>query len=140
MDCEPSERTVNPLGLVAKGSVWYLVATAEGEARTYRVSRISKVLILNVPSARPADFDLSAYWERSAAEFREQLPRYHATFLVKPTVMRWVRYRGWRLIERGRDSPRRFVVNSGAERFPPSKEVDAIGLSEMASMLAAPGA
>ena len=46
---------------------------------------------------RPADFDLSTYWERSAAEFRESLPQYRATFLAKPGVMRWVRYRGWRL-------------------------------------------
>jgi len=45
----------------------------------------------------PADFDLAAYWERSAAEFREKLPRYYATFLASPAVMRWVRYRGWRL-------------------------------------------
>src|SRR6266705_3187878 len=34
------ERLVDPLGLVAKGSIWYLVAAIEGEFRTYRVSRI----------------------------------------------------------------------------------------------------
>ena len=36
---------------------------------------------------------------RSAAEFREKLPRYYATFRAKPSVMRWIRYRGWRLEE-----------------------------------------
>ncbi|HVP47565.1 MAG TPA: YafY family protein [Bryobacteraceae bacterium] len=95
--CEPSERTGDPLGLVAKGSTWYLVANMDGEPRTYRVSRISQAAILDEPGARPADFDLAAYWERSAAEFREKLPRYYATFLASPAVMRWVRYRGWRL-------------------------------------------
>lgn len=97
--CEASERTGDPLGLVAKGSVWYLVANTSGEPRTYRVSRIDDAAILEQPSVRPADFDLTAYWERSAAEFREKLPRYYATFLASPAVMRWVRYRGWRLEE-----------------------------------------
>lgn len=97
--CEPSERTGDPLGLVAKGSVWYLIAAAEGGPRTYRVSRISEVTILEEPAVPRAEFDLAAYWDRSAAEFREQLPRYYATFLANPAVMRWVRYRGWRLEE-----------------------------------------
>jgi predicted DNA-binding transcriptional regulator YafY len=95
--CEASERTGHPLGLVAKGSVWYLVANTGKEPRTYRVSRIEEAVILEQPSARPADFDLATYWEHSAAEFREKLPRYYATFLASPAVMRWVRYRGWRL-------------------------------------------
>jgi predicted DNA-binding transcriptional regulator YafY len=98
--CEPGERTVDPLGLVAKGSAWYLIAgIAQGEVRTYRVSRIREPLILEQPSSRPAEFDLAAYWERSAAEFRDKLPRYYATFLADPAVLRWVRYRGWRLEE-----------------------------------------
>ena len=96
---EASERTGDPLGLVAMGSVWYLVANTGTEPHTYRVSRIGEVSILDEPAARPPDFDLSSYWERSAVEFREKLPRYYATFLASPGVMRWVRYRGWRLEE-----------------------------------------
>jgi predicted DNA-binding transcriptional regulator YafY len=96
---EASERTVDPLGLVVRGSAWYLVAKQESESRTYRVSRIRNVEILGTTARRPADFDLAAYWEQSAAEFREKLPQYRATFLAKPTVMRWIRYRGWRLEE-----------------------------------------
>jgi predicted DNA-binding transcriptional regulator YafY len=97
--CEPGERTVDPLGLVAKGSTWYLVGVSEGETRTYRVSRIADPVELEETAARPDGFDLAAYWEQSAAEFREQLPRYYATFLAAPEAMRWVRYRGWRLEE-----------------------------------------
>jgi predicted DNA-binding transcriptional regulator YafY len=54
---------------------------------------------LDQPASRPADFDIAAYWERSATEFREKLPQYHAVFLAKPSVMPWIRYRGWRLEE-----------------------------------------
>lgn len=97
--CEPTERTGHPLGLVAKGSTWYLVAEVGGEPRTYRVSRIREAAALDQAATYPPGFDLAVYWERSAAEFREKLPRYYATFLVNPSVMRWARYRGWRLEE-----------------------------------------
>lgn len=97
MGCEATERAGDPLGLVAKGSVWYLVAHVEDETRTYRVSRIAQAEVLQQPSLRPRGFDLAAYWDRAAVEFREKLPRYYATFLATPEVMRWVRYRGWRL-------------------------------------------
>ena len=120
--CEASERTGDPLGLVAKGSVWYLVAMVDGEPRTYRVSRISEAAILDEVSIRPAEFDLTAYWERSAAEFREKLPRYYAAFLASQPVMRWVRYRGWRLEEEVPEGDRvrvrlRFDVEAEAIQF-----------------------
>jgi predicted DNA-binding transcriptional regulator YafY len=97
--CEPSERTGHPLGLVAKGNTWYLIAQIDSEIKTYRVSRIREAAALDEPAAMPPEFDLAAFWERSAAEFREKLPRYYATFHVNPSVMRWIRYRGWRLEE-----------------------------------------
>jgi len=97
--CEASERSGDPLGLVAKGSVWYLIANVDGQPRTYRLSRISQAVILDEPATRPVDFNLARYWERSAAELREKLPRYYATYLVDPRAMQWVRYRGWRLEE-----------------------------------------
>jgi len=102
--------------------VWYLVASVDGETKTYRVSRISDAMILDELGARPADFDLAAYWERSAAEFREKLPRYYATFLASPAVMRWVRYRGWRLEEEAPERDRirlrlRFDVEEEAVQF-----------------------
>jgi len=97
--CEPSERSGHPLGLVAKGSTWYLIAQIDSEIKTYRVSRIREAAALDEPAAMPPEFDLAAFWERSAAEFREKLPRYYATFHVNPAVMRWIRYRGSRLEE-----------------------------------------
>lgn len=96
---EAGERIVDPLGLVARGSTWYLIANRDAESRTYRVSRIRTPGILQGAARRPENFDLAAYWERSATEFREKLPQYRAVFLAKPEVMPWIRYRGWRLEE-----------------------------------------
>ena len=120
--CEPSERVGHPLGLVSKGSTWYLVANVAGETRTYRVSRIQETAALGEPASYPHDFDLAAYWERSATEFREKLPRYYATFLAKPPVMRWARYRGWRLEEETPEGDRvriklRFDIEEEAVQF-----------------------
>ena len=66
---QASERIVDPLGLVARGSTWYLIANRESESRTYRVSRIRNLEILEAAARRPADFDLADYWERSIAQF-----------------------------------------------------------------------
>ena len=81
------ERVVDPLGLVAKGSVWYLVAGVEGEPRSYRVSRVREASLLEEPCARPDGFDLVAYWERSTAEFTAALPRYLATLRVEAGLL-----------------------------------------------------
>jgi len=88
------ERLVDPLGLVAKGRVWYLVAAVEGEPRSYRVSRVQDARPTDEPCTRPAGFDLAAYWERSAADFKANLPRYPATLRVAPDLLLWLRRTG----------------------------------------------
>ncbi|HJQ26776.1 MAG TPA: YafY family protein [Blastocatellia bacterium] len=85
--CEVVERVVDPLGLVAKGSAWYLVAASEGEARTYRVARVTKATLLEEVCERPKDFDLAAYWQASTASFKANLPRYQARLRVAPEVL-----------------------------------------------------
>lgn len=78
------ERLVDPLGLVAKGTTWYLVAKTPDGFRTFRVSRIEKATLLEIPSERPADFDLATHWKSSTEKFRESRPRFEATLRVDP--------------------------------------------------------
>ena len=68
---EAAERRVGPLGLVAKGTTWYLVGSAPNGTRTYRVSRIEDPELLDEPFHRPPDFDLAAYWRTSTEQFRQ---------------------------------------------------------------------
>ncbi len=96
---ERGERLVHPLGLVAKGPAWYLVASRDGELRSYRVSRASNVIVATDAAIRPAGFDLAKYWEESSSRFRERLPEVQATYLVDPRILHWIRYKGWRVIE-----------------------------------------
>jgi predicted DNA-binding transcriptional regulator YafY len=81
------ERKVDPLGLVAKGSVWYLVAGVEGEPRSYRVSRVREAELQEEPCVRPDGFELVTYWERSTQEFKAALPRYVATLRVEAGLL-----------------------------------------------------
>jgi len=119
---EPVKRLLSPLGLVAKGSVWYLVASVDASVdksvRSYRVSRIADAEILNEPAMIPADFNLAEYWEQSASTFKSTVPNYLATFWVSPAVIlrlpfagRFARVneteetdaRGWRKVHVGFD-------------------------------------
>lgn len=86
---DPVQRRIAPFGLVAKGSVWYLVGAVDGYVRSYRVSRISQAEVLNERAPVPADFDLAQYWEQSSSAFKSNVPNYLATFWVSPEV--WLR-------------------------------------------------
>ncbi len=76
------ERTISPLGLVAKGSVWYLIAHVAEDIRTYRVSRIQSVACLPQDAIRPADFNLADYWQQSTQDFKSTLPSFSAQILA----------------------------------------------------------
>jgi predicted DNA-binding transcriptional regulator YafY len=71
-DGETAPRTVDPLGIVSKGTAWYLVARAPNGMRTYRVSRMKAVSLLASTFERPANFKLAIYWETSTKQLAEQ--------------------------------------------------------------------
>jgi len=81
---ERVERTVDPLGLVAKSGTWYLVASTPAGLRTFRVSRIEKATVINQLCERPSDFELARYWQSSAQRFREGWPHYDALLRLHP--------------------------------------------------------
>jgi predicted DNA-binding transcriptional regulator YafY len=68
--------TVDPLGLVAKAGVWYLVATPKytDHASLFRISRIRGCEILDASAIRPEGFDLGEAWQtlREHVEVRER--------------------------------------------------------------------
>jgi predicted DNA-binding transcriptional regulator YafY len=63
-----TERTVHPLGIVAKGPTWYLVSTTEAGRRTFRIDRVSSVVYTDDLVDRPAGFDLAESWREIADE------------------------------------------------------------------------
>ncbi len=57
-----STRIVHPLGLAAKGSIWYLVAGTDAGLRTFRVDRVTSVDGTGAAVVRPDGFDLAEAW------------------------------------------------------------------------------
>ena len=79
----PRRRTVTPLGLVLKGTRWYLVARSNRANRTYRLSRMANTRVLAEPGPVPEDFDLARHWEESTRAFAESFPSYKARLKVR---------------------------------------------------------
>lgn len=70
-------RTLEPLGLILKGGLWYLAALAagpgRGRPRTYRVSNILSLEALDETFERPADFDLAGWWAETSKRFETEI-------------------------------------------------------------------
>ena len=90
-------REIDPLGLVLKAGVWYLVATAAKTAgnkaapRTYRVSNIRSLERVESAFHRPARFDLARHWEASARDFEARLLSGRAVIRISPEGRRLLR-------------------------------------------------
>jgi predicted DNA-binding transcriptional regulator YafY len=82
---------VHPLGLVAKRSLWYLVASTDDGLRTFRVDRVRSVEMLAEPVVRPDGFDLAEHW-RTVVETMDER---RAPFIVRVRLARhavgWLR-------------------------------------------------
>ena len=85
-------RTVDPLGLVLKAGVWYLVARSDGDLRTYRVARVLEIATTEDHFDRPADFDLTAFWEDWSERFEQRLYGMSVTVRLSPEGVRRAGY------------------------------------------------
>lgn len=84
-DGRTTTRTVDPLGLVAKAGVWYLVARSDNRIRAHRASRITSAEPLPGVVTRPADFDLAEFWTHWTTEFEASLDRLPVTVRLTGT-------------------------------------------------------
>jgi predicted DNA-binding transcriptional regulator YafY len=81
------ERAVDPYGLVAKAGAWYLVWANEGDVRATPLREIIGARMLDGNFARPAGFDLAAFWERWSAAYESNRPSFSARVRVSPLVL-----------------------------------------------------
>jgi predicted DNA-binding transcriptional regulator YafY len=68
-----SERLLEPLGIVLKSGLWYMVALSGGNPRTYRLDMIRALSVTEETFVRPPDFDLASYWQESIARFEKDI-------------------------------------------------------------------
>ena len=80
-------RKLQPLGLVLKAGIWYLVARVKEQPRTYRVSNILEMSVRDECFERPKDFDLVGFWTMSSRAYEVGLYRSEAVLRVSPSGM-----------------------------------------------------
>jgi predicted DNA-binding transcriptional regulator YafY len=109
-----TERTVHPLGLVAKGSVWYLVADTDAGLRTFRVWRVQSVDVTDEPVRTPPGFDLATAWQRVVAELHERRASARVRVLADPAIVGALRgHFGTRLTVESRRDDGRLALDIG---------------------------
>jgi predicted DNA-binding transcriptional regulator YafY len=87
-------RAIDPLGLVLKAGVWYLVALSgrTRSMRTFRVSRVQSVKLLGEPCLRPDDFDLAARWAQSSTDYIDSWPTMDVTVRIRAERLWLIRH------------------------------------------------
>lgn len=128
----PRERRLEPLGLVLKGSEWYLVALDrerdERVPRVFRGSRIAKLRLLDERFERPPKFVLASFWKKWMRDFLEARPSYPVTLRLTPA--------GAALLAGYRPSAERRALQAIADRKRPGRvridfERHSIALSQL---------
>lgn len=87
-----AERVLEPYSLVAKSSLWYLIAKRDGDMRTYRVSRFHSITLLDKHFERDPSFDLSAYWAAHLQHFTDDISEYHFTLRLHESRLTFVKW------------------------------------------------
>jgi predicted DNA-binding transcriptional regulator YafY len=86
-------RLMHPLGIVQKGTVWYLVAATDDGLRTFRVSRVRSVERTGHAAVRPEGFDLADACSKVVEEVDELRSPAAVLVAAEPSavdVLRWM--------------------------------------------------
>ena len=85
-------RLVHPLGLVQKGTTWYLVAGTEKGVRTFRASRVRSAERTADKVVRPQGFDLDRAWQEIVERVDELRAPVEVSALADPNILGALRW------------------------------------------------
>jgi predicted DNA-binding transcriptional regulator YafY len=74
--------------VVLKAGAWYLIARNGEAIRTYRVSRVIDLDVLDETFERPPGFDLAAFWETWSQRFQSGIYTGEAVIRLSPDALR----------------------------------------------------
>lgn len=86
-EADARPRKLQPLGLVLKGGIWYLIAQDGRSIRTYRMANIHDARMCDEAFARPRKFDLAAHWENAVRDYEAGVYHAHADVRLSPEGM-----------------------------------------------------
>ena len=121
-------RRLQPLGLVLKAGIWYVVAqavTQVGEqTRTYRVANILDLTVTQERFERPRDFDLVRFWTASARAYEVGLYRGKATLRIAPRGLPKLEQLGSAVQQAARDTAGAAKVSGWVQVTIPIESID----------------
>jgi predicted DNA-binding transcriptional regulator YafY len=82
------DREVDPLGVVLKAGVWYLVASVGGSPRTYRVASILSLEVLTDAATPLPGFDLAAFWAKFCDDYEQRMQAGEARLRATDSALR----------------------------------------------------
>lgn len=91
-DGKDTNRIVHPLGVVAKGATWYLIADTDGGRRTFRVDRIGTIEPTTEPVVRPVGFKLDEAWQLVVDRVELLRTPIVAHCSADPALLRYLRF------------------------------------------------
>jgi predicted DNA-binding transcriptional regulator YafY len=83
-EADARPRKLQPLGLVLKGGIWYLVAQDGKAIRTYRMANIHDAQLCDESFVRPRKFNLAAHWEEAVRDYEAGVYHAHADVRLSP--------------------------------------------------------
>ncbi|GAA2537517.1 helix-turn-helix transcriptional regulator [Pseudonocardia hydrocarbonoxydans] len=79
----PTQRLIDPWGLVDKDGTWYLIAGTAAGQRTFRIDRVLDAEVTDLVAQRPEGFTPAGAWERVVDEVEARRGRLTATVLIE---------------------------------------------------------
>lgn len=111
IDGDVQTSCIDAYALVAKADKWYLVGRkTNGDFRTYRLTRLHGLTVLEATYERDPSFDLVTYWRTAGQQFQQHMaetfPPYLAHVRVHPEVFRYLsRYLDGSFTQTGEPAP-----------------------------------
>jgi predicted DNA-binding transcriptional regulator YafY len=84
------QRLVEPLGLVAKAGIWYLLFRRDGRFRILRISEILDAKLTSESFTRSPDFNLQECWNNCCEEYEKNRPFYPVLVRVAPNFVHYL--------------------------------------------------
>jgi predicted DNA-binding transcriptional regulator YafY len=109
-----SERIVDPLGLIIKQGVWYLLADTAAGRRSFRLDRMWSVDVTDERFDSPDDFDLGAAWDEITTSYEERSNRLTCAAIGEPWVIGALRSLGVETTVHGERGDGRLDLTLGA--------------------------
>jgi predicted DNA-binding transcriptional regulator YafY len=88
----PRQCRLEPLGLVLKAGIWYVIAREACTVRGYRADRFQRVAMTGQRFGRPDGFDLSSFWATWRENFERGLPVVMVSIRARPGCLNRLRH------------------------------------------------